>query len=185
MNLKLWVPSFTVMVLLLGHATVQPVHAEPTAHIARASWQVFSPSAGGFSVSMPGQPTERLVQEFLHMFSVEHDGRIYAVGYAELDQERLNAALQENPDGFWNGIRRGLLQDGEADLTGDRPISLNGYTGREIEYEDADGLTGKVRVFVVNQRLYQVMAVEVADGSDIEDSEEAEAFLESFQLLAQ
>lgn len=173
------------MVLSLGHATVQPVQAEPAAQIARSGWQLFSPSAGGFSVSMPGEPTERLVQEFLHMFSVEHDGRIYAVGYVELDQERLNTALQDNPDGFWNGIRRGLLQDGQADLTGDRPISLNGYTGREIEYEDADGLTGKVRVYVVNQRIYQVMAVEAAEGNDIEDSEEAEAFLESFQLLAQ
>lgn len=173
------------MVLSLGHAAVQPVQAEPAAQIARSDWHMFSPSAGGFRVSMPGQPTERLVQEFLHMFSVEHDGRIYAVGYVELDQERLNAALQDNPDGFWNGIRRGLLQDGQADLTSDRPISLNGYIGREIEYEDAEGLTGKVRVYVVNQRIYQVMAVEAADGTDIEDSEEAEAFLESFQLLAQ
>jgi hypothetical protein len=185
MNLKLWVPSFTAMVLLMGYAAPQPVHAEPPAQIARSGWQVFSPSAGGFSVSMPGEPTERLVQEFLHMFSIEHNGRIYAVGYVDLDQETLAVALQDNPDRFWNGVRRGLLQEGEADLIGDRPISLNGYTGREIEYEDANGLTGKVRVYVVNQRIYQVMSVEAADSSNIENSEEAEAFLESFQLLIQ
>ena len=181
--LKLWVPSFAVVALLLGHAT-QPVHADSPTQLAQSTWQVFSPSAGGFSVSMPGEPTERLVQESLHMFSVEYDGRIYAVGYVDLDSETLNAALRNNPERFWNGVRQGLLHDGQADLVGDRPISLDGYTGREIEYEDANGLMGKVRIYVVNQRIYQVMAVEASNDSEIEDSEEAEAFLESFQVLA-
>lgn len=108
---------------------------------------------------------------------------MYAVGYADLDPQTMEAAVNGDAQAFWQGLRSGVLQNGQSQLLREQPISLNGYEGREIEYKDANGLIGKVRIYLVDQRIYQIMTLTAQETPLRATSIAAETFLDSFQLL--
>jgi hypothetical protein len=80
--------------------------------------------------------------------------------------------LEAFPEGAAQGVNGKLVSSKET--------KLGDYPGREFEVELLGGkaiLRG--RVFLVDQRLYQVMAIAPAD---VADSPSIERFLDSFRL---
>jgi hypothetical protein len=65
-------------------------------------------------------------------------------------------------------------------LVARRAISLGVNPGREITVESSDGLICKDRFYVVNRRLYQVIA---ALPKEDRSSSQMTRFLDSFRLL--
>ncbi len=154
-------------------------------------WQEFSSTEGGFSISMPGQPTERELpvrgsngsassREFA---LVLEEGKIfYSVNYAdlpmiaeELNPSQINLLLDGARDAAVRNLKNGQL-------VSDRPIELNGYIGREIEVSNPDGFTAKTRIYWVQPRLYMIVAASTAETGL---NRESERFLDSFRLLAE
>lgn len=154
-------------------------------------WQDFSSSEGGFSISMPGQPTERELpvrggngpvssREFALV--LEEGKLVYSVNYAdfptistELNSSQINLLLEGARDAAVRNLKNGQL-------VSDRPIELNGYIGREIEVANPDGFSAKTRLYWVQPRLYMIV---VASTAETGLNREAERFLDSFQLLAE
>lgn len=154
-------------------------------------WQEFSSTEGGFSISMPGQPTERELpvrggnssvssREFALV--LEEEKLVYSVNYAdfpmiseELNPSQINLLLDGARDAAVRNLKNGQL-------VSDRPIELNGYIGREIEVANPDGFSAKTRLYWVQPRLYMIV---VASTSETGLNRESERFLESFRLLAE
>ncbi|MGB6169838.1 MAG: hypothetical protein WBF52_19815, partial [Geitlerinemataceae cyanobacterium] len=66
-------------------------------------------------------------------------------------------------------------------LQDDRSISLGSYPGVDLYYQGFDGLSYKQRLYIVNRRMYMLVAAtsEVVSSSFVED---ADRFLNSFEL---
>lgn len=154
-------------------------------------WQEFSSTEGGFSISMPGQPTERELpvrggngpvssREFA--LALEEGKIVYSVNYAdlptistELNASQINLLLDGARDASVRNLKNGQL-------VSERGIELNGYIGREIEVANPDGFSAKTRIYWVQPRLYMIV---VASTAETDLDREAERFLDSFRLLAE
>src|SRR5688572_8775149 len=138
---------------------------------------------GGFSISMPGTPREQTIptstpdgQVISKLVSAQADGIVCLVVYTDLpivatDQAEVSALIDNARDGL-------LLQPGSK-ITAERPVSIDGHTGKEFQAESA-GKVLTARIFLVKDRMYQV-AISVPKGTP---AGAAEAFLSSFKLVA-
>ncbi len=165
-----------------GAVLVQPA---PPPEVGRpAGWMTFSPPDKSYSVFLPGNP---LLQKLItptprgdmtnHMYRIEA-GRIgYAVAHAEIpgiipQGEQVTAMLE----GGCNGALKNM--PGTRVLRR-ATVTLQGYPGRELDMETAAGKIIKARLYLVRQRLYQLMVdVPAAEAS----SREVTAFLTSFHI---
>ncbi len=153
---------------------------------APENWQVFSPADGGFSILMPGEPTEDIRSGSsipgagdLHLFLLflEGDTVAYGVGYrdfpdtaSELSPSRVEELLDKFRDSL---VRNDKLQ-------GERRIKLDGYAGREIDIESPQGFVSKVRIYWVRGRFYQLV---VGAASRSAFPKEADRYFDSFKLI--
>ncbi len=96
---------------------------------------------------------------------------MFLVSYADFTNEIAQLEAEELLD----AATEGYITDG-AKLIAQRPISLLGSPGREIKYKDSDGSVGQARIFLVNNRLYQVSTL----GSNTKD---VQKFFDSFELM--
>lgn len=163
----------TLLVLVLLLTACQP-----------ADWKEFSSKEGAFSVLMPGTPTEQTQKADtqagtieVHMFIFEQNGAAYMVGYNDYPEAIVQ---QADPSKMLDGARDGMVSNTQGKLLGEQVISLDKYPGREIQIETSDGkLTMKNRVYLVNNRLYQVGVVTPKEESN---SANITKFLASFKL---
>lgn len=148
-------------------------------------WQEFTSEKGGFSVLMPGQPTETIepakpqrVAGESRYFSVETEGGnfSYYVSYIEfpnlpsqLNISQINSLLNSARDGATNNNT--LLKESS--------ITLNDNLGRELEMKTADGLRAKARIYWVHPRLYVLMMRTSAQAFP----PASDRFLSSFKVL--
>ena len=172
---------FRILVLLALCATA--------VSCGRSEWRTIDVAEGAFRVLMPGQP-HIANQQFetpagrmsAHLYSSDRPAAYYAVGYSDYP---LAFALGENPDKIFNGVRDTWLRRIGGRLTGPvRKLTLAGkYPGLEFTAEGkakgADAFM-QARLFLVDQRLYQVIAMgrknEVPQG-------DINRFLNSFALV--
>jgi hypothetical protein len=153
--------------------------------VRSGGWREFSSTEGRFRVQMPGTPVHKTqnvplggAQLVLHVFAHESAGgqEAYVVMYndypAALVQPGAAAAVLT---GAQDGAIRGMPG---SKLTSARDITLDGYPGRELALEVSG--KGKVhyRLYLVNNRLYQVVAQQARPSA-----ETVEKFFNSFQLL--
>ena len=139
----------------------------------------FVSEEGNFSVMMPGTPTEESESTAegidIHMFSAESGSTAYVVGYSDFPQEIIDVTDPE--------MLLGFAQDGAVGsgaLISEAPITLNGYPGKDLKFEEAsEGLIIYARIYLVDNRLYQVIATTEDSDMPTEISE----FLDSFKLL--
>jgi hypothetical protein len=144
-------------------------------------WKAFSSPEGGFTVSVPENPTgQRTTVKTpagelpAFAYSVEGDDGSYAVSYADLAEEAVKDA-----DTFK------LLDETVANLVASaqgkpshlRKIALGGSPGREVEYQMPGDRIAISRVYLVKRRLYQVTA---SGTREFASSPDADAFLKSF-----
>ncbi|MGO9620997.1 MAG: hypothetical protein ACLPT6_06300 [Desulfobaccales bacterium] len=145
--------------------------------------------AGRFSVMTP-TPLEEMVRPLetqgdkidLHIFSGQLGDTGYFVSYWDyppglVQPDRLEEMLDGSRDGSVAQVSGRLIREGK--------LTLMGHPGRELLIEtgsqtgpEARRLQG--RLFIVGNRMYQIMVVAPRDQ---ESRPEAEAFLQSLKLL--
>jgi hypothetical protein len=143
----------------------------------------FKSETGGFSITTPyalKETTQSVDTEAgkieIHMFSAEQGQQAWMVGYSDYPPEIVEAS---DAEGLLGASRDGAVSNVNGELVSDAPVSLNEHPGREFT-ASAQGLSLRARIFLVENRLYQIMAV-VPKGQ--ENSEEVDRFLQSFQLI--
>jgi hypothetical protein len=152
-------------------------------------WKEFTSKDGGFSVSFPSSPKEMTLSQptplgkfDFHAFAVELPGNAggYTVMYFDLPE-----AMAKQPgvtDQILNTIPQQLKSNApNANLTTEvKKITLGGHSGREFAVEMPGKGTAHVRVFLVKNRLYQVIA---GGAKERLSSPDTQRFLNSFKLM--
>jgi len=148
-------------------------------------WVEFTSPDGSFSASFPETPEEQ-TQSIdtaagpitLHGFTVDRGYIAYAVMYSDFPSDLIQ---QGDPDLLLDGGVDGAVTNVQGNLVSKTTISLDGHPGREFTIEsDAQQVTVKGRIFLVDNRLYQVIVV-IAEGGSFES--ETAKFLDSFTLV--
>ena len=148
----------------------------------------FRSEAGKFSVKAPvtleEQPQTINVsggKVEAHTYLGEKDDIAYVVAYSDYRQEVVN---QSTLDEMLNNARDSMISSANGKLILETRISLGDTVGREftLDYEMLDGNDGtmKARIYLVKNRLYQVMVL--ADKANA-DAASITKFLDSFKLL--
>lgn len=179
MRLKILVSASLVTTLCLASAVraktpvnLKQQQAVISAHqpflIADESgWKEISSAEGRFTVLMPGTPSEDKKEG---SFTAKTQSGVFTVAYKDFAEE----VSQTTPDELLEQVSQGLATDGSK-LLSKRKISLSGYPGREVKYEDSDKLVGIIRIYLVKERLY----LNIVIPSTAEDTNK---FFDSFRL---
>ena len=143
------------------------------------NWKLFACQEGNFSALFPGAPKEKIQNELIfkvHSFVFEKRKAAYLVLYVDYPEKLHVSPTVQTFDGARNGA---LGKDGK--LLQEKPITVEGFPGREIQIEKKDGEEFVVdRYFLAANRLYQVMVVV---SKQDESSTNIPYFLNSFSLL--
>ena len=151
--------------------------------------QAYVSEEGGFQIMTP-LPLEESTQSVdselgpieVHFFMAELSNRAYMVGYSDYPEDFI---AQSDPQVLLDGARDGAVGNINGKLVSEFKISLaDQYPGRELVVtalldEDTEG-TLKGRMYLVNNRLYQIMVV--APSGDM-STQAMDDFINSFTLL--
>ncbi|MGC9503949.1 hypothetical protein [Baaleninema sp.] len=151
-----------------------------------STWRVFASQEGRFQVMMPEPPqtsTESI--DFpgepiaLYAFAAKDSQSEYLVTYSDYPNEFIDRMGE--PTQFLQAVKQGFLAGIEANEEFSTVLQLEGYPALEVEYTTPEGAAGLARFYLVNSRLYQVIATsnETASGNF---SENADRFFTSFDL---
>jgi hypothetical protein len=146
-------------------------------------WKEFTSKEGRFKVLMPGTPKQQqhdtesdFGKGVLYMNSVQAGRTMYGANYCDFPAEIKKAPLKQ----VYDSSRDGAVANLEGKLAGEKDIKLDDYPGRELQIDVAGGkLVFRARVYLVDQRLYQVV---VFGTQEAVTSKAAEKFLDSFKL---
>ena len=143
----------------------------------------FSPTNGGFTIKMPGEP--KLIEKDANgvkfkIWAIEQKDVAFLVttndvpGSATESDEALQTRLDNGRDGFINGGNRKLIKETKIVLD-------EKYPGRDV-IGTVPGTTSIIRdrFYLVKGRMYQVMIV---GSKEFHDSDEAKDFFNSFKLV--
>lgn len=163
----------------------QPITAAP----ATGEWKEYTSKEGGFTVAFPtSTPKEMKVSQKTplgnvdtHIVGVDLPGGAgsYLVTYNELPE-----ALAKQADAV-DQIFETIPEQVKANAPGAsvkgpmKKITQDGHPGRELTLEVPGKAVSVVRVYLVNNHVYQVM---VAGSKDTVASKDAQRFLDSFHL---
>ena len=146
-------------------------------------WQEFT-EEGRFSVTVPRaliktmQKEETQIGEIdIHMFTTEYAGIEYGVGYNDYPPDLIG-----DPQLRLDGARDGILANVNGKLLSEQPISIDDHPGRELTVEATENsrtIIAKVRIYLVENTLYQVLAVAP---KDLSSSPDIAKFMDSFKL---
>ncbi|WP_144405638.1 hypothetical protein [Aliterella atlantica] len=142
--------------------------------LTQGKWQQFSSSAGKFTVSLPGKPIEDLETDddgsVANNFTVVDGETVYLVTYSDLVKEVNRVATEE----IFDAVGEGYTADGDK-LVNQREVKLDEYPGRVVELNTTDGMVGKATIYLVGNRLYQLIVISP-------NKEIGEQFFESFRI---
>ena len=150
---------------------------------APAKWRSFTSPAGDFTVLMPGKPQaiETVHKSFVGAvketnYTITSGGVTYSASYSELP----GIAVSMGGSGtIFKKAKEGLLKEAGGTENSFTETSLGNSEGRELNFTLNGGGTGKARFFLIDKRLYVVVASGPA-GAEATVSR----FLNSFKLLS-
>jgi hypothetical protein len=166
-----------VLLGLSGPALIAPVLAQ------ESIWKWFTAPQLGFSVVMPGKPTETKGKN-LTLYEVTRDAeRVrYAVGVIELAIAPGNDAQLLNQ--IYDGIRSGVEKE-DGTLVSSRPIRLAAqYPGQEMNFILPDHLQARWRIYVVGKRAYFMSVTTTPDNMNLRLAKSVAVFLNSLKVPA-
>lgn len=148
----------------------------------------FKSEAGNFSVQTPYslEETSELVDTQvgeieIHSFLGKRGNESVSVGYTDYPAELAQVSDAER---ILDASRDGAVANVGGELVSETRISLDEYPGRELTIsiiaENKQEIILRGRIFLVKNRLYQIIAV-VPKGK--ENGEHIDDFLQSFALL--
>ncbi|MDX2241426.1 MAG: PsbP-related protein [Leptolyngbyaceae cyanobacterium bins.302] len=189
---KTTLPVLLGSLLLTSLPAFNPtVQAQPSPQPApgqtAGQWVAFKSDQGGFSISMPTQPTERVqtlktaagdINTYLFSTTLNSGTVNYTVSYIDLPK-----GVESMPENLLlEAIAGGITGDERVKVLSERTIKLDSYNGREIKVESQNKSIVQHRAYLVKQRIYQ-LAVEVPATSESKLAADVERFLNSFKLL--
>jgi hypothetical protein len=141
----------------------------------KLDFKEYTSAQGKYSVLMPGTPkkeTRPAGPLTLHFEMVENRNDAWGVGYADL------------PPGTpfdYEGAVKGMANANGGTVNVNRDFTLDGVKGREVEISITKPVKGytTARIIVVNNRLYEVLAVGTKQKLD---DPEVKKFFESFKV---
>ncbi len=170
MRLKRLIPlAFCVL------STVTPGHAQPL--------KEFRSEAGGFTVLMAGSPTLQKKSIATPKGPMEAHTYVSATppfGYLASYSDLPTGLGVGDPNMFILGLQSGFVRGSKGKLVSAGKAELGGISGRQFCVELPNGVAMTTRAAVINNRLYQLVAVTPKDQADLP---EVGKFLGSFKLL--
>jgi hypothetical protein len=151
-----------------------------------ANWKEFTSEEGRFSILQPRTPTQTTetidtpvgeIDE--HAFTVIHGNITYLVSYSDYPRN----VLTSDPQAVLDAFRNSAITSVEGKLLSERPISIDGYLGRELEIkiaDDPDTAMVRLRIYLVGNRLYYVYTLAPEERAS---SPNVGKFLDSFKLV--
>jgi hypothetical protein len=146
-------------------------------------WKEFSSQECRCSAQYPGnpQPKTQAMQTKVgtleaKMFMLEMPTAFYAMAYVDYPKDALG---KKPPDELLDGARDGAVGNVKGKLGSETKISMNGYPGRELRIEAPGDLALQARIYMVKERLYQILVVMPKSK---ESEAEAKKFLDSFKF---
>jgi hypothetical protein len=151
------------------------------------NWKTVTSKEGRFTVAMPGTPaqTKKIVKTAtgkLQVMMLVAEGRLdstFVVSYTDYaDADLKKGTIDRRLD----QARDGAVDSSGGTLRSEKSIDLAGNRGREIVIESDGAVIVRMRIFLVQRRLYQVM---VLGAGPIFAPKEKDAgiFLDSFRLI--
>lgn len=148
-----------------------------------SSWQTISDD--GFTLSMPGEPSkdDSTIPSAagplpLRMYTLSKGFEGYITGYTEYPDIVFTST---EPEQLLDGAQEGAISNIKGEVTSQRPITLNGHTGREIVGSSPDqNVSFTARVILAKPRMYMLVYTQYDKEKPI--SEDGKRFLESFQI---
>jgi flagellar basal body-associated protein FliL len=151
-------------------------------------WKTFSSSAGKFSVDYPGTPKEvkqsqptavGKIDIYFYQLEANNKAMLYQAGYNDYPADVVEGA---DPADLLNGALQGGAGAVGGTVLSQKDITLNGFPGKEARISAVSGaLKGEftIRIYLVDNRLYQLMA-----GGSVGKIDEGgiNRFLNSFKL---
>jgi hypothetical protein len=142
-------------------------------------WKEVSSADGRFKVQMPAEPAKLSAAEeppvgpiTLTTYTVKHEGDGFFVGWADLPPK---------PPFQTEDLLKGIAKRYEAEVKSSKEITLQDNPGREFDLETAKGRKLVGRLYVVKDRLYELLVI--GDGGKAPSAEKAQQFFGSFQLI--
>lgn len=149
----------------------------------------FLSADGGFSVLFPEKPREKGAASATRTFSVQKDGELFAVELTDLPDDvkkQLAAASleakQQVMEAQFDRARDAAI--GKGRLLTEQKITLDQYPWLvcEFQYELAENMIGRQRMYLANNRLYAIIA---SGPKDFVASDDVDKFFASFKLKGQ
>jgi hypothetical protein len=159
------------------------VLAGPLQAQSAARWQSYHSAEGRFKVAFPGEPVTKRGKFRTatgDIPSTQHtagDGAeaTYDVRYSDYPG-KIMAKL--TPAKLLDAARDGLVAQSKGKLASEKPFSMGKVAGREQEIVGEDGTRYRIRLLLVENRLYQLTAMARPPARADEDR-----FFGSFQLI--
>jgi hypothetical protein len=153
-------------------------------------WQQFSSPEGNFSILMPGKPRDFIRRSSSNPLMTmrvltatqKSPPIVFTIVYNLTDVILTNPSdpsqveTRPGPE-FLNGFRDGTVGSGK--LLREQDVQLDGYSGKEIEFQATDGSFNRVRLYYANKRFYTLIAITKAE---VAMSQEGDKFFNSFTL---
>lgn len=178
-----------ILALSVGVLMAQQPAAAPVAQ-AEPVWINVAPDSAGFTILMPGKPSEQTqpvkgqpgVDN--HLLMVETERAAFVVSYVVYPDVVTDPAQIK---GLLDRGREGGLAKSEATLKSEKEIKLGDYLGREWQIELAGGFSATARAYWVKRRLFQNIFVTAPKADDSPElkrlrHEAAAKFFASFTL---
>ncbi len=150
----------------------------------KPAWKEFTSKEGRFKVLMPATPRQSdhdtesdFGKGVLHMNTARVGDMMYGANYCDFPPTVRDIPIKA----FLDASRDGAIANLEGKLVSEKDVRLGKYPGREIRIDVGAGRSlFRVRVFLVEQRLYQAVVFGTHEAAT---SKEADRFLDSFQLI--
>jgi len=144
--------------------------------VATASWKQFSPDDNSFSILMPdtsiSKQTEKGSNYVSTFYTASTDKDAFLVGSADFTEDISGVNSEAIFDAFSQSF---IGNDGQ--ILNQTNISLGKYSGKEIDFKKSN-ITGKMRLFLVDQRLYCILFATPQPAANAQSDE----YFDSFQL---
>ncbi len=143
----------------------------------------YNSKPGRFSVLFPGQPRKESkkmdtaagkLEFIMYRAGLKEIG--FVVGYVDYPKEMFKKADIKK---MLDSARDGAVKSVKGTLEDEKVLDFHGNPGREVEIKVPKKAITKARVFIIGNRLYQVMAV--SESKKILD-EKGPKFFDSFKV---
>lgn len=177
----------TVLTFVGGNYAAHAMPAHSPVVVAQSVWRRFQDPNGKFTVLMPGDPKQQRQQQQtrlgnldIYTFAVEQPGlSAHLVTYTDFPAEFIQTV---DPNKLLDSGRDEVLRRVQGSLLSETRISLDGAPGRELMIKAPGELIIHSRIYLVNQRLYQLIVVAPASkATNLSGS--IRGFFQSFRLL--